>query len=69
MFTTAGITLSYNALNQTTKNGSTTYTYSGTTQSERVQVNSDGGLGLTTAKTSAGSTEYVCCSCGLLNNE
>ncbi|WP_126579431.1 RHS repeat-associated core domain-containing protein [Tengunoibacter tsumagoiensis] len=70
---TAGGTLSYNALNQTTKNGSTTYTYSGTTQSERVQVNSDtfvyGGLGLTTAKTAAGTTEYVRCSCGLLNNE
>ncbi|GCE13343.1 type IV secretion protein Rhs [Tengunoibacter tsumagoiensis] len=70
---TAGGTLSYNVLNQTTKNGSTNYTYSGTTQSERVQVNSDtfvyGGLGLTTAKTTAGTTEYVRCSCGLLNNE
>ncbi|GCE11756.1 hypothetical protein [Tengunoibacter tsumagoiensis] len=28
-----------------------------------------GGLGLTTAKTATGTTEYVRCSCGLLNNE
>ncbi|GCE13356.1 RHS repeat-associated core domain-containing protein [Tengunoibacter tsumagoiensis] len=28
-----------------------------------------GGLGLTRAKTTAGTTEYVRCSCGLLNNE
>lgn len=55
------------------KNGSDNYTYSGTNQSERVQVNSDtfvyGGLGLTSVKTLAGTTAYVRCSCGLLNNE
>ncbi|GCE12152.1 hypothetical protein [Tengunoibacter tsumagoiensis] len=42
-------------------------------QSEHVSVNSNsfvyGGLGLTRANTAAGTTEYVRCSCGLLNNE
>ncbi|GER88807.1 hypothetical protein KDW_29690 [Dictyobacter vulcani] len=71
----------YNTANQDvsgtgTFSGSTqsyTFGYSGTDQTDRV---TNGGtatvytsLGLSTEKTTGGTTEYVRCSCGLLNSE
>ncbi|GER88519.1 hypothetical protein KDW_26810 [Dictyobacter vulcani] len=72
---------SYNSANQdisgngiatgTTK--SYTQTYSGSDQSQRVSNNGTStvytGLGLSSEKSTGGTTEYVRCSCGLLNSE
>ncbi len=71
---TGGPTFTYNAKDQATTLGSgTSATYSGTTQNDRVQVNNTsyvyGTLGLTSQQTSSGTTAYVRCSCGLLNDE
>jgi len=64
---TGGPTFTYNAKDQAITLGS------GTTQTERVKVNSTsyvyGTLGLTSQQTSSGTTAYVRCSCGLLNDE
>src|SRR5207248_7482952 len=65
--------LSYNSKNQTKNIGSDTYTYSGPDQRDRVTVNTTtfdySGLGLSRQTDSTGTTHYVRCSCGLLNNE
>ncbi len=70
---TGGPSFTYNAKDQATTLGSgTSATYSGTTQNERVKVNNTsyvyGTLGLTSQQTSSGTTAYVRCSCGLLND-
>jgi RHS repeat-associated protein len=72
--TSGGTTNTYNAKDQTTTMGSgNTYTYSGPDQRDRVQVNSTtfvyGTLGLTSEKAVAGTTAFVRCRCGLLNDE
>ncbi len=68
-----GRSLSYNVANQTTTINANTYAYSGGNQNERVTVNSTtdvySTLGLSSEQTSSGTTVYVRCSCGLLNNE
>jgi RHS repeat-associated protein len=68
-----GPSFTYNALNQTTAIGSNSYAYSGTNQTDRVTVNGNtdvySTLGLSSEHTSAGTTAYVRCSCGLLNDE
>jgi len=70
---TGGPLLSYNSKNQTKNIGSDTYTYSGPDQRDRVTVNTTtfdySGLGLSRQTDSTGTTHYVRCSCGLLNNE
>ncbi len=71
---TGGPSFTYNAKDQAVTLGSgTSATYSGTNQTERVQVNTTsyvyGTLGLASQQTSSGTTAYVRCSCGLLNNE
>jgi YD repeat-containing protein len=72
----------YNAANQDVSGkgtahggteGSYRYGYSGTDQTERVNNNGVSdvytGLGLSSETTSSGTTEYVRCSCGMLNSE
>ncbi len=53
--------------------GSDSYTYSGADQQDRVQVNTATfvytGLGLSARTDASGTTHFVRCSCGLLNNE
>ncbi len=74
---TSGPSFTYNEQGQTVSIGKgsnvNNYTYSGTDQTQRVAVNGDayvyGGLGLTSIKTSAGTTTFERCSCGLLNAE
>lgn len=70
---TGGPTSAYNAKNQTKSIGSDTYTYSGASRTERVQVNGTNfvysGLGLSSQKDSSGTTYYTRCSCGLLIDE
>ena len=71
---TGGQSISYNNKNQTQQIGNTSYMYSGPTQTDRIQINNDtfgyGTLGLTLhAISGQGTTDFVRCSCGLLNNE
>ncbi|MFL5666281.1 MAG: RHS repeat-associated core domain-containing protein, partial [Ktedonobacteraceae bacterium] len=70
---TGGPSFTYNTKNQTTKIGSDAYTYSGADQTDRVKVNTDTfvytGLGLSAQTTASGTTHFVRCSCGLLNDE
>jgi RHS repeat-associated protein len=70
---TGGPSFTYNTKNQTTKIGSDAYTYSGADQQDRVKVNTDAfvytGLGLSARTDASGTTHFVRCSCGLLNNE
>ncbi len=70
---TGGPSFTYNSKNQTTNIGSDSYTYSGADQQDRVQVNTDTfvytGLGLSVRTDASGTTHFVRCSCGLLNNE
>ncbi len=70
---TGGPSFTYNTKNQTTNIGSDSYTYSGADQQDRVQVNTDAfvytGLGLSARTDVSGTTHFVRCSCGLLNNE
>ncbi len=69
-----GANYTYNAKNQTTAIGSTTFNYTGATQTERVQeTNNNGtvsvvnsGLGLSSKTNSSGSIYYTRCSCGEL---
>ncbi len=73
--TPGGPSLDHNAKNQTTSigNNTYTYTYSGPDQTDRVQINSTtldySGLGLSRQEDASGTTHFVRCSCGLLNNE
>ncbi len=73
-------THTYNASNQDVSgsgsvggNNNNNYGYSGGDQTERVINNSNtdvyGQTGLTSSKNSSGTTSFVRCSCGLLNNE
>jgi RHS repeat-associated protein len=68
-----GPSLSYNAKNQTKSIGSNTYAYSGPDQTDRTQINSTtldySGLGVSRQEDSSGTTRFVRCSCGMLNNE
>ena len=65
-----------NTANQNTggssTNGTYTYGYSGSNQAERVSNNAQTdiytSLGLSSEKSTSGTTEYVRCSCGLLNS-
>jgi len=70
---TGGPSFTYNSKNQTTNIGSDSYTYSGADQQDRVQVNTATfvytGLGLSARTDASGTTHFVRCSCGLLNNE
>ncbi len=70
---TGGPSFTYNTKNQTKSIGSDAYTYSGADQTDRVKVNTDTfvytGLGLSAQTTASGTTHFVRCSCGLLNNE
>jgi RHS repeat-associated protein len=70
---TGGPSFTYNRKNQATNIGSDSYTYSGADQQDRVQVNTDtfvySGLGLSARTDASGTTHFVRCSCGLLNNE
>ena len=70
---TNGLSTTYNSQNQAVTVGSNSYSYSGTSQQDRVSINGDTevytGLGLSTIKMISGTTEFVRCSCGLLNNE
>ena len=69
-----GASYTYNAKNQTTAIGSTTFDYTGATQTERTQeTNSNGtvnfvnsGLGLSSKANTSGSIYYTRCSCGQL---
>jgi hypothetical protein len=49
------------------------YTYSGPDQTDRVQINGTtldySGLGLSRQEDASGTTHFVRCSCGMLNNE
>jgi len=71
--TPGGPSFNYNGKNQTTSIGSNNYTYSGPAQTDRVQINSTtldySGLGLSRQEDSSGTTHFVRCSCGMLNNE
>ena len=72
----SSITETLNTSNQTTggssAHGTYTYGYSGTNQTERVSNNAQTdvytSLGLSSEKSASGTTEYVRCSCGLLNS-
>ena len=68
-----GPSFTSNDKNQTTAINSNSYTYSGPSQTERVQLNSTtdaySGLGLSYETTSSGTTYYTRCSCGMLVNE
>ncbi|MGB8343537.1 MAG: RHS repeat-associated core domain-containing protein [Ktedonobacteraceae bacterium] len=68
-----GPAYSYNPKNQTTSIGTDSYTYTGTDQTERVQVNSVSyeysGLGLSAKTNSSGTDYYTRCSCGMLIGE
>jgi len=68
-----GPSFTSNDKNQTTAIGSNSCTYSGADQQDRVQVNTDtfvySGLGLSARTDVSGTTHFVRCSCGLLNNE
>src|SRR6266699_836640 len=68
-----GPSFTSNDKNQTTNIGSDSYSYSGADQTDRVQVNTDAfvytGLGLSARTDASGTTHFVRCSCGLLNNE
>jgi RHS repeat-associated protein len=68
-----GPSLAYNAKNQTKSIGSNTYSYSGPDQTDRTQINSTtldySGLGVSRQEDSSGTTRFVRCSCGMLNNE
>ena len=70
---TNGPSTSYNAKNQATSAGSDNYTYSGPTQSDRVNVNGStftyGGLGLTKEVTTSGTIDFVRNSDGQLVSE
>ncbi len=73
MASTPGQSYTYNIKNQTTAIGSDSYTYSGATQDERVQVNSTSYvyslLGLSSQTDSSGTTYYTRCSCSQLLDE
>ncbi len=68
-----GPSFTSNDKNQTTAIGSNSYIYSGADQQDRVQVNTDtfvySGLRLSARTDASGTTHFVRCSCGLLNNE
>jgi RHS repeat-associated protein len=70
---TSGQSLAYNGKEQTTGIGSNSYTYSGPSQQDRVQINGAtldySGLGVSQQTDSSGTTYFTRCSCGLLNNE
>lgn len=68
-----GLSITYNAQNQTSGINSNVYGYSGADQSQRVQNNSltsvYSGLGLILDSTASGTTQYTRCSCGMLVDE
>ncbi len=71
---TNGNSFTYNNKDQTGSINSSSYMYSGPDQRDRIQINNDvfgyGTLGLTLWQVSGqGNTDFVRCSCGMLNDE